>query len=226
MNMHILTKTKILNKKLIILFSIPLLFLSCNKEENKEYNKEKRSEIIKYYKKESLKEYNKNMEIHEEFVSKINAYFKDSSEIDFYEYMTDDCVIKSYVAGKPLETPVHEWIDNLEQWRKYGGVLEIYNDESKKDAKMYTDKWNRSFFIPPLYLPGCDMDYSLDGSVRLYYVASADEVVWSGYDSVNFREGKISLIESFADFGGVQNLSKEMQETKDKQKRGKRKKYQ
>lgn len=175
------------------------MFISCNKSTDDKY-------------KEGLKEFKENMEIHKEFVSKVNAYFKDSSEINFYEYMTDDCIIKSYVAGRPLETTVHEWINNLDQWRKYGGVLKIYNDDiiSKyiNGTEIPDDLLNLSY-LQPLYLPGCDMnDYSLDGSVRLYYVASADGVVWTGYDSVHFKEGKISLIESFADFGGVGNLSK------------------
>ena len=59
-----------------------------------------------------------------------------------------------------------------------------------------------------IYLPEITKEsYVLDGSVRLYYgaIISIDTniVEFSGYQTINFEEGKISGIWEWADYGGV-----------------------
>ena len=61
-----------------------------------------------------------------------------------------------------------------------------------------------------IYLPGMDQhSYKLDGSVRVYYGATISfdtiNVEFSGYQTVNFRDGKILAIWEWADYGGVSN---------------------
>jgi len=59
-----------------------------------------------------------------------------------------------------------------------------------------------------IYLPGMDeKSYKLDGSVRVYYGASISidttSIEFSGYQTVDFENGKISAIWEWADYGGV-----------------------
>ena len=59
-----------------------------------------------------------------------------------------------------------------------------------------------------IYLPGIDeKSYKLDGSVRVYYGAiisiDTSNVGFSGYQTVDFKDGKISAIWEWADYGGV-----------------------
>ena len=66
-----------------------------------------------------------------------------------------------------------------------------------------------------IYLPGIDeVSHKIDGSVRLYYGATifidTNNVVFSGYQTVNFYEGKISEIWEWADYGGVNNKFNEL----------------
>ena len=61
-----------------------------------------------------------------------------------------------------------------------------------------------------IYLPGINEEsHDLDGSVRLYYGATisidTSIVEFSGYQTINFEEGKISVIWEWADYGGVSN---------------------
>ena len=61
-----------------------------------------------------------------------------------------------------------------------------------------------------IYLPGINEEsHELDGSVRLYYGATisidTNSVEFSGYQTINFEEGKISGIWEWADYGGVSN---------------------
>ena len=57
-----------------------------------------------------------------------------------------------------------------------------------------------------IYLPGMDQySYQLDGSVRVYYITISFDTInveFSGYQTVNFRDGKILAIWE-ADYGGV-----------------------
>ena len=172
MNMHILIKTKIMKKILIIFFIIPFLFLSCNKENHKEYNK--------------------NMEIYKKVVEEINAYFDNSEEINISEYLTDDFVFYSYAAGNRngQETPKSDYISNIESMKKMGMSINIGHS---------------------IYLPGVDKEtYEFDGSVRVYYGATikvdSNSVDFSGYQTIEFNNGKILSIEEWADYGGVQNF--------------------
>ena len=61
-----------------------------------------------------------------------------------------------------------------------------------------------------IYLPGIDQEtFEFDGSVRLYYGASigldTNTVEFSGYQTINFYNGKISEIWEWADYGGVKD---------------------
>ena len=59
-----------------------------------------------------------------------------------------------------------------------------------------------------IYLPGLDKEsHKLDGSVRVYYGATlsvdTNNIEFSGYRTVEFRDGTILAIWEWADYGGV-----------------------
>ena len=61
-----------------------------------------------------------------------------------------------------------------------------------------------------IYLPGINEEsHKVDGSVRLYYGATisidTNIIEFSGYQTINFEEGKIYQIWEWADYGGVSN---------------------
>ena len=61
-----------------------------------------------------------------------------------------------------------------------------------------------------IYLPGINEEsFDLDGSVRLYYGAAltidTNSVEFSGYQTIDFKQGKVSGIWEWADYGGVNN---------------------
>ena len=61
-----------------------------------------------------------------------------------------------------------------------------------------------------VYLPGLDkVSYTIDGSVRVYYgatlSANGKDVDFSGYQTIDFDQGKILAIWEWADYGGVEN---------------------
>ncbi len=61
-----------------------------------------------------------------------------------------------------------------------------------------------------IYLPGInEVTFEADGSVRVYYGATisndTNNVDFSGYQTVDFKDGKISGIWEWADYGGVSN---------------------
>jgi len=61
-----------------------------------------------------------------------------------------------------------------------------------------------------IYLPGIDeKTFDLDGSVRVYYGATisidTNNIDFSGYQTINFKNEKISEIWEWADYGGVSN---------------------
>ena len=61
-----------------------------------------------------------------------------------------------------------------------------------------------------IYLPGIDeKSHKLDGSVRVYYGAiisiDTSNVEFSGYQTVDFKDGRMSAIWEWADYGGVRN---------------------
>jgi len=59
-----------------------------------------------------------------------------------------------------------------------------------------------------IYLPGIDeKTFKLDGSVRVYYGATisidTNSIDFSGYQTINFKNEKISEIWEWADYGGI-----------------------
>jgi len=61
-----------------------------------------------------------------------------------------------------------------------------------------------------IYLPGIDeKTFDLDGSVRVYYGATisidTNHIDFSGYQTINFKNEKISEIWEWCDYGGVSN---------------------
>jgi len=142
---------------------------------------------------EKDKEYNKNMEIFKVVVSEVNSYFEnpDLKEINISEYYTEDFIFHSYPAGnkKGQEELKHEYINNLEEMKMMGISIDIGHS---------------------IYLPGIDeKTFKLDGSVRVYYGATisidTNHIDFSGYQTINFKNEKISEIWEWADYGGVSN---------------------
>ena len=143
--------------------------------------------------KEKHSNYNQNALFFQELVSEINAYFLNSEmyNIPISQYYTDDFVFHSYVAGnkKGNETHKKEYINSFKQMKTAGFSLNIGHS---------------------IYLPGIDeKTFDFDGSVRVYYGATLSldsvEVDFSGYQTINFLDGKISEVWEWADYGGVNN---------------------
>ena len=164
-----------IKKLLLILLSVPLLF-SCG--EKKETNNE---------------EFTKNLEHFKNLVNYINTYFIDSSleNLEISNYYTEDFIFYSYPAGKKkgVETSKIDYINNREQMKKMNMSINIGHS---------------------IYLPGInEVTFEADGSVRVYYGATisndTNNVDFSGYQTVDFKDGKISGIWEWADYGGVSN---------------------
>jgi hypothetical protein len=146
---------------------------------------------------EQENKYNENMETLKEIILEVNNYFENHNlkEIDISEYYTEDFVFYSYPAGKKkgIKTSKIDYIKNLKQMKQRGISLNIGHS---------------------IYLPGINKDsYDLDGSVRVYYGATIStdikSVDFSGYQTIDFENGRISGIWEWADYGGVNNqLSK------------------
>ena len=137
------------------------------------------------------KVYEKNLSHFKNLIDDINIYFIDSTinNIEIANYYTTDFVFYSYPAGhkKGLKTFKVDYINNLNQMKKMNMSLNIGHS---------------------IYLPGINEEsHDLDGSVRLYYGATisidTNIVEFSGYQTINFEEGKISGIWEWADYGGV-----------------------
>ena len=140
---------------------------------------------------EKDKEYNKNMETFKAVVSEINNYFENSDlkEINISEYYTEDFIFHSYVAGnkKGQEVLKSEYINNLKEMKTMGMSINIGHS---------------------IYLPGIDEEtFKLDGSVRVYYGATisidTNHIDFSGYQTINFKNKKISEIWEWADYTGI-----------------------
>ena len=136
-------------------------------------------------------EYEKNLDHFKHLVCDLNTYFTDSiHDIPVIsDYFSDDFVFYSYPAGhkKGLKTSKSDYIKNFKKMKQMNMSINI--DHS-------------------IYLPGMDQDsYKLDGSVRVYYGATisfdTSNVEFSGYQTVNFSDGKILAIWEWADYGGV-----------------------
>ena len=144
------------------------------------------------------KVYEKNLNHFKNLIEDINIYFIDSTinNLEIANYYTDDFVFYSYPAGhkKGVQSAKVDYIDNLNQMKKMNMSINIGHS---------------------IYLPGINEEsHELDGSVRLYYGATisldTNSVEFSGYQTINFEEGKISGIWEWADYGGVSNQLNEL----------------
>ena len=138
-------------------------------------------------------EYEKNLDHFKHLIKDINTYFIDFTQdsLDISDYYTEDFIFYSYPAGhkKGVETNKSNYIKALREMKKMNMSINIGHS---------------------IYLPGIDKEsYKLDGSVRVYYGANlsfdSSNVEFSGYQTVDFRDGKILAIWEWADYGGVSN---------------------
>ena len=139
-------------------------------------------------------DYEKNLNHFKNLIKEINNFFVDPSEdsLKISNYFTEDFIFYSYPAGnkKGVKTSKNKYINELKEMKKMNVSINIGHS---------------------IYLPGIDEEsYNLDGSVRVYYGATlsvdTNNVDFSGYQTVNFRNGKISGIWEWADYGGVSNV--------------------
>ena len=139
------------------------------------------------------KEYTNNLEHFKNLIDDINTYFIDPTieDLEISNYYTEDFVFHSYPAGykKGIVTSKVDYLDGFNQMKKMNMLINIGHS---------------------IYLPGIDeKSHKLDGSVRVYYGATISndtiDVEFSGYQTINFSEGKISGIWEWADYGGVSN---------------------
>jgi hypothetical protein len=139
------------------------------------------------------KVYAKNLKHFKNLIEDINIYFIDSTlnNLEISNYYTEDFVFYSYPAGhkKGVKTAKIDYINKLNQMKKMNMSINIGHS---------------------IYLPGINEEsHKLDGSVRLYYGATisidTNIVEFSGYQTINFEEGKVSGIWEWADYGGVSN---------------------
>ena len=144
------------------------------------------------------KVYEKNLNHFKNLIEDINVYFIDSTinNLEISNYYTDNFVFYSYPAGhkKGVQSAKVDYINNLNQMKKMNMSINIGHS---------------------IYLPGINEEsHELDGSVRLYYGATismdTNSVEFSGYQTINFEEGKISGIWEWADYGGVSNQLNEL----------------
>ena len=138
-------------------------------------------------------EYEKNLNHFKHLIKDINTYFIDSSQdtLAISDYYTKDFIFYSFPVGhkKGMGTNKSDYIRNLKQMKQMNMSINIGHS---------------------IYLPGIDEEsYKLDGSVRVYYGATlsfdTSNVEFSGYQTVDFRDGKILAIWEWADYGGVSN---------------------
>ena len=138
-------------------------------------------------------EYKENLNHFKNLIKDINTYFIDSTQdtLKISNYYNEDFIFSSYPAGhkKGVKTNKTDYVQNLNQMKKMNMSINIGHS---------------------IYLPGIDEEsYKLDGSVRVYYGAiisiDTNNVEFSGYQTVDFKDGKISAIWEWADYGGVSN---------------------
>ena len=137
--------------------------------------------------------YESNLNTHKEMITVINNYFEssDTTDLDISKYFSKDFIFYSFTAGSPKGVGA-----NLKDYQ-YG----IFTALKQNGYKI---KFGHS-----IYLPGIDEHtYKLDGSVRVYFkvtVIRENIVELSAYRTVNFKNGKISGIWEWADYGGLIN---------------------
>ena len=146
---------------------------------------------------QGTKEYKNNLDHFKNLIVDINTYFTDSTieYLKISNYYTEDFVFYSYPAGhkRGVKTSKLDYINNLQQMKNMNMSINIGHS---------------------IYLPGVNEEsFEIDGSVRVYYGATIyidkNHVEFSGYQTINFKEGKVSAIWEWADYGGVSNqLSK------------------
>ena len=138
-------------------------------------------------------EYEHNLSAFKELMKNINTYFLDTTleKIQISNYYSDEFVFYSYTAGekKGVVTSKVDYINGFNQMKQLGMSLSIDHC---------------------VYLPGLDkVSYTIDGSVRVYYgatlSANGKDVGFSGYQTIDFEQGKILAIWEWADYGGLQN---------------------
>ena len=141
--------------------------------------------------KNNINEYEKNLDHFKNLINDINTYFINSKQdtLLISDYYTEDFIFYSYPVGykKGVETNKSDYIWNLKQMKQKNISINIGHS---------------------IYLPGIDKDsYKLDGSVRVYYGATisidTSNIEFSGYQTIDFRDGKILAIWEWADYGGV-----------------------
>ena len=142
---------------------------------------------------QGTKEYKNNLDHFKNLIVDINTYFTDSTieYLKISNYYTEDFVFYSYPAGhkRGVKTSKLDYINNLQQMKNMNMAINIGHS---------------------IYLPGVNEEsFEIDGSVRVYYGATiyidTNHVEFSGYQTINFKEGKISAIWEWADYGGVSN---------------------
>tara|TARA_B100001250_G_scaffold389861_1_gene389331 strand:- start:404 stop:901 length:498 start_codon:yes stop_codon:yes gene_type:complete len=138
-------------------------------------------------------EYNVNYKKHQELIAQINQYFKNTHpvELQIQNYYTENFVFHYMIAGnkKGIDVSKSQYLDGFINMKKNNKSIEIGHS---------------------IYLPGLDEHtFEIDGSVRIYYGATMTQdnksVDFSGYQTINFEDGKISEIWEWADYGGVNN---------------------
>ena len=141
-----------------------------------------------------INEYQRNLAQVQKIIDDINFYFMDSTQIDLNisSYYTEDFLFHTYPVHhkKGLTIDKQAYIDNL---------------FSIKEKNL---KFNIGHVIS---LPGIDeKSYTIDGSVRIYYGATiftdTNHVEYSGYQTINFRDGKLSEAWEWADYTGIKYM--------------------
>tara|TARA_B100001250_G_C19415480_1_gene620936 strand:+ start:81 stop:626 length:546 start_codon:yes stop_codon:yes gene_type:complete len=144
-------------------------------------------------KRKTIHDYNSNLEIVQSAIADINEYFLDDSKtsINISKYYTEDFIFYSYPAGhkKGVKTSKVDYIKNIDEMKKMNLSINIGHC---------------------IYLPGInELSYDLDGSVRVYYGATmaidTKTIEFSGYQTINLKDGKIEGIWEWADYGGINN---------------------
>ena len=139
------------------------------------------------------KVYEKNLNHFKNLIEDINIYFIDSTlnNLEISNYYSEGFIFYSYPAGhkKGVKISKVDYINNFNQMKKMNMSINIGNS---------------------IYLPGINEEsHKVDGSVRLYYGATisidTNIIEFSGYQTINFEEGKIYQIWEWADYGGVSN---------------------
>ena len=141
--------------------------------------------------KSSLIIYEKNMQTYKYLINDINNYYKNSDDqtLNIDKYFTSDCKLHYFPVGSPK-----------------GISLDL--KDYKKNILMFLKKDGVSINVGhSIYLPGIDENnYKIDGSVRVYYkitLTNDRDIELSAYRTINFRDGKISALWEWADYGGA-----------------------